>query len=140
MHKHLASRRSVLTGTLAAGAAIAAPNIARAQPSVLWRVQSHWPTASASFTDSLVITSDLLTERTGGRFKLQLFGSGEIFKGAEIFNAVRSGVVEMGARLPPTSRRRGRKPWERLPESSIRRCKAAFSTARIGGPRRARPA
>ena len=99
MHKHLASRRSLLPGALAAGAAIAAPNIARAEPSVLWRVQSHWPTASASFTDSLMITSDLLTERTGGRFKLQLYGSGEIFKGAEIFNAVRSGVVEMGTVL-----------------------------------------
>ena len=63
---------------------------------MLWRVQSHWPIASASFTDSLIITSDLLTERTGGRFKLQLYGSDEIFKGAEIFNAVRSGVLLSG--------------------------------------------
>ena len=99
MHKHLASRRSVLSGGLAAGAAIAAPNIARAEPNVLWRVQSHWPAASTSFTDSLTITRDLLAERTGGRFKLQLYGSGEIFKGAEIFNAVRRGVVDMGTIL-----------------------------------------
>jgi TRAP-type mannitol/chloroaromatic compound transport system substrate-binding protein len=99
MRKHLASRRSVLSGALAAGAAIATPNIARAAPSVLWRVQSHWPAASASFTDSLIITRDLLAERTDGRFKLQLYGSGELFKGAEIFNAVRRGVVEMGTIL-----------------------------------------
>ena len=99
MRKHLASRRSVLSGALAAGAVIAAPNIARAQQKVLWRVQSHWPAASASFTDSLTIIADLLAERTGGRFKMQLYGSGEIFKGAEIFNAVRRGVVEMGTIL-----------------------------------------
>jgi TRAP-type C4-dicarboxylate transport system substrate-binding protein len=99
MHKHLASRRSVLSGALAAGAAIAAPNIARAQQSVLWRVQSHWPSASTSFIDSLIITRDLLAERTGGRFKLQLYGSGELFKGAEIYNAIRHGVVEMGTIL-----------------------------------------
>lgn len=99
MHKHLASRRSVLAGGLAAGVAIAAPNIARAEQSVQWSVQSHWPSTSASFIDSLIITRDLLDERTDGRFKLQLFGSGELFKGAEIFNAVRSGVVEMGTIL-----------------------------------------
>ena len=99
MRKHLASRRSVLTGALAAGAAIAAPNIARAEPTVLWRIQSHWPSTSTSFIDSLTIIRDLLAERTGGRFKLELYGSGELFKGPEIFNAVRRGVVEMGTIL-----------------------------------------
>jgi hypothetical protein len=39
MHKHLASRRSVLASGLAAGAAIAAPNVARVQ----WSVRSRPP-------------------------------------------------------------------------------------------------
>jgi TRAP-type C4-dicarboxylate transport system substrate-binding protein len=100
--KQLASRRGLLSGTAAAGAAavIGTPSISRAEQSVLWRVQSHWPTASASFTDSLIITRDVLAERTGGRFKLQLYGSGELFKGAEIYNAIRTGVVEMGTLQP----------------------------------------
>ena len=100
--KTLTSRRAVLSGAIAAGAAavIAAPNIVRAQQdSVVWRVQSHWPSASSSFTDSLNVTRDTLAERTKGRFQLELFGSGELFKGPEIFSAVRSGVVEMGTIL-----------------------------------------
>jgi TRAP-type C4-dicarboxylate transport system substrate-binding protein len=102
MQKTPTNRRSVLSGALAAGAAtmIAAPNIARAEQSVLWRVQSHWPSSSTSFIESLTITRDLLAERSGGRFQLQLYGSGELFKGGEIFNAVRKGVVEMGSISP----------------------------------------
>ena len=97
MHKHPVGRRSVLSGALATARSL--PHPICPELGVLWRVQSHWPPASASFTDSLIIISNLLTERTGGRFKLQLYGSGEIFKGAEIYNAVRSGVVEMGTVL-----------------------------------------
>lgn len=100
MHKHLASRRSVLSGALAAGAAVAAPNIVRAQQAVVWHVQSHLPSSSASFTEGLTVTGNLLAERTGGRLKLQLYSSGELFKGVEIFHAVRRGVIEMGGISP----------------------------------------
>jgi TRAP-type C4-dicarboxylate transport system substrate-binding protein len=91
----------MLTGALAAGAStvITAPSIVRAEPEVVWRVQSHWPSSSTSFIDSLIVTRDTLAQRTGGRFQLELFGSGELFKGPEIFSAVHSGVVEMGTIL-----------------------------------------
>ena len=83
---------------LAAGAAlVAAPAVigqARAAAEVTWKVQSHWPKASASYGDSLEVIAQELEENTGGRFKLELFGAGEFAKGAEIFNIVRRGVVE----------------------------------------------
>jgi TRAP-type mannitol/chloroaromatic compound transport system substrate-binding protein len=100
MSDRTTSRRSVLTGALAAGAAVAAPNVARAQTTFTWNVQSHWPAASTSFTDSLTVTRDVLLDRTGGQLKLQLYGAGELFKGPEIFNAVGRGVVEMGSISP----------------------------------------
>lgn len=92
-----ASRRSILIGSAAAG--LAAPALIGkgiAQGKANWRVQSHWPTASASFGDSLKVLADQIEARTDGAFKMQLFGAGEFAKGAEIFNIVRRGVVQMG--------------------------------------------
>lgn len=97
------NRRSLIKtslGLAAVPAALAAaPAIigsARAQTKVTWKVQSHWPKASASFKDSLEWFNTELGKRSDGRFKLQMFGAGELAKGGEIFNIVRKGVVEMG--------------------------------------------
>ena len=94
------SRRGALAAGLAAVAAPAVIGKARAAESVTWKVQSHWPKASASYGDSLAVIAKELEENTGGRFKLQLFGAGEFAKGGEIFNIVRRGVVEMGTISP----------------------------------------
>ena len=55
---------------------------------------------SASYGDSLKVIADELKEITGGRFVLQLHGAGEFAKGAEIFQIVKKGVVEMGTISP----------------------------------------
>ncbi|AVO49276.1 ABC transporter substrate-binding protein [Melaminivora suipulveris] len=94
------NRRNALKGTLAAVAAPAIITSAHAQAKVTWRVQSHWPKASGSFTASLVPMAKELEERTKGRFKLTLMGAGEIAKGGEVFNVVRRGVVQMGSTAP----------------------------------------
>lgn len=99
-NKTSVTRRTALAGGAALVAAPAVIGSARAAESVTWKVQSHWPKASASYGDSLTIIANELEENTGGRFKLQLFGAGEFAKGAEIFNIVRRGVVEMGTISP----------------------------------------
>ena len=93
-------RRTMLQGALALGAVPMIMTEARAQSTVKWRVQSHWPKASSSFDDSLVPLAKELEERTGGRFKLELLGAGEVAKGAEIFNMVNRGVIPMGTTAP----------------------------------------
>ncbi|MCA0872280.1 TRAP transporter substrate-binding protein DctP [Seohaeicola saemankumensis] len=95
------SRRSVLRG--AALGALATPALVGkgiAAGAVTWRVQSHWPKASSSFTDSLGVLATALEERTDGAFKLELFGAGEFAKGPDIYNLVRKGVVPMGTISP----------------------------------------
>ncbi len=91
-------------GLLAAGTAlVAAPAVigrAHADEKVTWKVQSHWPKASASYGDSLQVIADELKEITKGRFTLQLHGAGEFAKGAEIFQTVKKGIVEMGTISP----------------------------------------
>ena len=94
------TRRQALAGGAAIVAAPALIGLAKAADSVVWKVQSHWPKASASYGDSLEVIAAELEANTGGRFKLQLFGAGEFAKGGEIFNIVRRGVVEMGTISP----------------------------------------
>ncbi len=98
--KNTVSRRAALAGGAAIIAAPAIIGRAEAAAEVTWKVQSHWPKASASYGDSLAVIAKELEENTGGRFKLQLFGAGEFAKGGEIFNIVRRGVVEMGTISP----------------------------------------
>lgn len=95
------SRRAVIGG--GAAVAISSPALigkAIAAGEVNWRCQSHWPKASSSFKDSLGVFKDELAKRTDGRFKIELFGSGEFAKGKEIYNIIRKGVVPMGTCSP----------------------------------------
>ncbi|ANW00908.1 ABC transporter substrate-binding protein [Bradyrhizobium icense] len=94
------NRRKVLKGSLAVAAAPAFISVAHAQEKITWKVQSHWPKASGSFDDSLGVLAKELDERTEGRFKLELYGAGEIAKDREIYNIVRRGVVSMGTISP----------------------------------------
>ncbi|GHD53702.1 ABC transporter substrate-binding protein [Thalassobaculum fulvum] len=100
--RHGLSRRTALaTGAaLVAAPAFIGSSSARAQEKVTWKVQSHWPKASASYGDSLQVIADELAEITKGRFTLNLHGAGEFAKGAEIFQIVKKGVVEMGTISP----------------------------------------
>lgn len=94
------TRRTAVAAGIAAVAAPAVIGRAKAATSVTWRVQSHWPKASSSYGDSLQVVADEIEKLTDGRMKLQLHGAGEFAKGAEIFNIVRRGVVEMGTISP----------------------------------------
>lgn len=99
-NKTSVSRRKAIASGAALVAAPAVIGTARAADKVVWKVQSHWPKASASYGDSLAVIAKELEETTGGRFKLELHGAGEFAKGAEIFNIVRRGVVQMGTISP----------------------------------------
>lgn len=95
------NRRALLRG--AAIATVAAPALIGkgiAAGKTTWRVQSHWPKASGSFKGSLGVLTDLVTEKTEGAFKFELFGAGEFAKGPEIYNLIRKGVLPMGTSSP----------------------------------------
>lgn len=95
------NRRAMLRG--AGLAAVAAPALVGkgiAQGKVTWRVQSHWPKASGSFSGSLGVLTDWVTEQTDGAFQFELFGAGEFAKGPEIYNLIRKGVLPMGTSSP----------------------------------------
>jgi TRAP-type mannitol/chloroaromatic compound transport system substrate-binding protein len=90
----------MLKASLAVAATPVIIHSAHAQEKVTWKVQSHWPKASGSFNDSLGALAKELDARTGGSFKLEMYGAGEIAKDREIYNIVRRGVVPMGTISP----------------------------------------
>ncbi|MES1942185.1 extracellular solute-binding protein, family 7, bacteria [Salinisphaera sp. T5B8] len=80
--------------------AFLAPTSALAQKSTTWRVQSHWPSSSSSYEDSLVRIKNVIEERTDGRVKLKLYPAGALFKAQQTFDAVKRGTVQMGTISP----------------------------------------
>lgn len=95
-------RKSILSGlAIALSASLSLPGIAAAEEkTTTWRVQSHWPSASSSYEDSLVRLKNQIEERTDGRVKLQLHEAGALFKAQETFNAVSRGIIQMGTISP----------------------------------------
>ncbi|KEF29973.1 TRAP transporter solute receptor [Marinobacter nitratireducens] len=102
--KLIANIRKNLTAYASAftlgAATILSAGPAAAQETFTWKVQSHWPGSSSSYTDSLVRLQRVLDERTDGRLKLKLYEAGALFKAKETFNAVSRGILEMGTISP----------------------------------------
>ena len=92
MSHRILNRRTALKSSLAVAAAPALIGSANAQTKVTWKVQAHWPKASSSFKDSLEVFAAELDRRTGGRFKMQLFGAGELAKDRDIVLYCASGA------------------------------------------------
>jgi TRAP-type mannitol/chloroaromatic compound transport system substrate-binding protein len=92
------ARRSFLKGSAmaaAGAAAIAMPNIARAQEAAVFKFQSTWP-AKDIFHE---FASDFVTrvnEMGGGRLKFELLAAGSVAKALEVHDAVLSGTLDGG--------------------------------------------
>ena len=84
----------------AAAVALVFPATSVAQEKVTWRVQSHWPSASSSYKDSLVTLKAKLAACTNGQLVLDLHEAGALFPAKEIFPAVKRGVIQMGTISP----------------------------------------
>lgn len=96
----LRKKLTVFASAITLGLSVTLAGNAQADETITWKVQSHWPGASSSYTDSLGRIKRLLEERTGGRLQLQLYESGALFKPKDTFNAVSRGILQMGTISP----------------------------------------
>ncbi|MBW6494279.1 MAG: TRAP transporter substrate-binding protein DctP [Burkholderiaceae bacterium] len=85
---------------MTAAATFAFSAAASAQEKITWRLQSHWPSASSSFKDSLGRLQRELGACTKGQMVLELHEAGALFPAKEIFPAVKRGVIQMGTISP----------------------------------------
>jgi TRAP-type mannitol/chloroaromatic compound transport system substrate-binding protein len=91
-------RRFIATasGVVAAAATAAfvdAPNVI-AQPKIQWRMSTTWPTSLDVMQGSAQRLAKLVDEATGGRFRIETFGDGQIMPAFDCFPATSQGTIE----------------------------------------------
>jgi len=93
------SRRAFLkagaTAAAAGAAAIAAPNVVRAQEAVVFKFQSTWP-AKDIFHEYAQDFVNRVNEMGGGRLKIELLAAGAVAKALEVQDAVLAGTLDGG--------------------------------------------
>ncbi|MFW6081403.1 MAG: TRAP transporter substrate-binding protein DctP [Desulfosalsimonas sp.] len=67
---------------------------------IKWKIQSHWPTSSSSYDDSLKKVADELKEKTDGRLIFEPHPAGALVPSKEIFAAVKRGMIQGGTLSP----------------------------------------
>jgi TRAP-type mannitol/chloroaromatic compound transport system substrate-binding protein len=95
---HKNARRSFLKGGAVAAvgaAAVAMPNIARAQEAVVFKFQSTWP-AKDIFHEYAADFVQRVNDMGGGRLKFELLAAGAVAKALEVQDAVISGTLDGG--------------------------------------------
>ena len=86
---------------LAAGAAVTAPAIVKAQapaglPTISWRMAASWPKSLDTLYGGAEHIAKRVSDATGGKFTIKVFAAGEIVGGLQVFDAVQAGTVECG--------------------------------------------
>ncbi|WP_374651289.1 TRAP transporter substrate-binding protein [Dongia sp.] len=92
------SRRKFLGAAAGAGvgaAALAAPNVARAQDPITMKWQSTWP-AKDIFHEYALDFAAKVNSMSGGRLKIDVLPSGAVVKAFDLLDAVSSGTLDGG--------------------------------------------
>jgi TRAP-type mannitol/chloroaromatic compound transport system substrate-binding protein len=93
---NVSRRRFLKTGALAAGAAaIAAPNVVKAQGAISMRFQSTWPSKDI-FHEYALDFAKKVNDMTGGRLKIEVLPAGAVVKAFDLIDAVHKGVLDGG--------------------------------------------
>ena len=87
------TRRNLVAAT--AGAAIAAPSVARAQGK-RWRMVTSWPKRLPGPGMSAERVAERIGALSGGRLQISVSAAGEVVPAFEVLDAVGGGVAEMG--------------------------------------------
>ncbi len=87
------SRRKILTGAAAlAPAALAAPNVARAQAPIKWRFQTYAGAALGEHVTKPII--DFINTAANGELEIELFYADQIVPTGELFQALQRGTID----------------------------------------------
>ena len=90
------SRRNFLKGAAAGfGAALSAPAVAQAAPTISWRLTSSFPRTLDTIYAAAETLARTVAELTENRLKIQVFSAGEIVGGLQALDAASTGSVEM---------------------------------------------
>ncbi|KAF3984102.1 MAG: TRAP transporter substrate-binding protein [Methylococcales symbiont of Hymedesmia sp. n. MRB-2018] len=83
-------------GSVVAGASLTAPHIAKAATQFKWKMVTAWPKNFPGLGTNANLLAKMITEMSGGRIKIKVYGAKELVPAFEVFDAVSKGVAEMG--------------------------------------------
>lgn len=90
------NRRRVLGFAAGVAGVLSSPAVVRADAPVVWRMASAWPKDSTGPGRSASRLAEQIGDLSGGRLTVQVFAAGELAEPADLFDAIASGVAELG--------------------------------------------
>ena len=83
-------------GSLATATSLATPSVANAATQFKWKMVTAWPKNFPGLGTGANLLAKTITEMSGGRIKVKVYGAKELVPAFEVFDAVSSGTAEIG--------------------------------------------
>jgi len=83
-------------GSLVAGSMLAGSGAVQARTEYKWKMVTTWPKNFPGLGTGANNLAKLITEMTGGRIQVKVYGAKELVPALEVFDAVSRGTAEMG--------------------------------------------
>ncbi len=83
-------------GSIAMGTSLASSGIANASPQFKWKMVTAWPKNFPGLGTNANLLAKMITEMSGGRIKIKVYGANELVPAFEVFDVVSKGTAEMG--------------------------------------------
>lgn len=87
--------QKIAVGGVAAGSMLVAPAVL-AKKTIKWKMVTTWPKNFPGLGTGANKLARLITEMSGGRLKVKVYGAGELVPAFEVFDAVSRGTAQMG--------------------------------------------
>lgn len=84
------------SGALIAGGTLGVAAPAMAKKKIRWKMVTTWPKNFPGLGTTANKLAKMITDMSGGRLKIKVFGAGELVPAFEVFDAVSSGTAQMG--------------------------------------------
>jgi TRAP-type mannitol/chloroaromatic compound transport system substrate-binding protein len=88
--------KGIGAGSLAMGASAAGIRTAEAKAEHKWKMVTTWPKNFPGLGTGANKLAELITEMSGGRIRVKVYGANELVPAFEVFDAVSRGVAELG--------------------------------------------
>ncbi len=88
--------KKVGTGSVALGAGLTVSGTAQGKAQHKWKMVTTWPKNFPGLGTGANKLAELITEMSGGRINVKVYGAKELVPAFEVFDAVSSGTAQMG--------------------------------------------
>lgn len=83
-------------GSLAIGATLASAKVVNANTQFNWKMVTAWPKNFPGLGTNANLLAKMITDMSGGRIQVKVYGAKELVPAFEVFDAVSRGTTEMG--------------------------------------------